>query len=137
MRHLVQARGVADQIEVDSCGTGDWHVGESPHRESQRVAKKGGVSLKGQRARQIEGEDFREFDLIVAMDRQNQRDLLSFKSEWSEKVVLLRDFDPKGDNPDVPDPYFGGSKGFERVYEIIDRCCQSLLDDILERNVKR
>ena len=95
------------------------------------MAKKHGVSLAGQRARQVDPEDIKKFDLIVAMDSQNKSDLEGLFGA-SEKIVLLRDYDEQADSLDVPDPYFGGPEGFEVVYDMVYRSCNVLLDDLCD-----
>jgi len=129
-RHLVERRSLEHKYLIDSCGTGHWHVGEPPHKNSLLVAKKHGVSLEGQRARQICSNDFQMFDLIVAMDRQNQEDLFSWSHNSNARIICLREFDSAADNHDVPDPYYGGLEGFQSVYEILHRSCLALLEDL-------
>jgi len=131
--HLAAQAGRANEFIVDSCGTGGWHAGEPPDPRTRAVAQQHGVALK-RRARQFQRTDFNDFDLIVAMDRENVSDLLSFstlKPEHRAKVKLLREFDPQADgNLDVPDPWYGGPDGFERVYQMIERSAKALLDSI-------
>jgi protein-tyrosine phosphatase len=131
-RHLAAEAGMDGRIEVDSAGTGAWHVGEPPDRRSLSVARKNGVSLDG-RARQVEVEDFAHFDLVVAMDRDNLRQLESLRDRagGGAPVRLLRKFDPDaGGDLEVPDPYYGGPDGFDRVYGMVDRSCRSLLETL-------
>jgi low molecular weight protein-tyrosine phosphatase len=127
-RHLVAERNLADRFEIDSAGTGGWHVGSPPDERSLRVASAHGVSLNGE-ARQVQPEDFRRFDMIVAMDSENLRDLgeLAARSGGAARLHLLRDFDPQPDGPDVPDPYYGGPSVFEDTYVMIHRSCERLL----------
>jgi protein-tyrosine phosphatase len=129
-KHLAQQAGVAHRYEVDSAGTGNWHVGETPDRRMRRVAAQHGLKYDG-RARQFQPRDLDDFDLIVAMDAQNRVDLLRLTPtpEQAAKIRLMREFDPQG-NPEapVPDPYYGGMDGFEEVYQIVQRSCQGLLD---------
>lgn len=127
-RHLVNSEGLSGAIEIDSCGTGSWHVGEPPHRGSQKIAKQNGISLQGQTARQIEVSDLDEFDWVVAMDSENLRDIQSLTSNYSAKLCCLREFDPEKGDLDVPDPYYSG--GFDHVFDIVERCCQSLLEEV-------
>jgi protein-tyrosine phosphatase len=121
-------------IEIDSAGTGAWHVGSAPDRRASAAAANEGVTLAGQ-ARRVEPEDFERFDLVIAMDRSNVRDLkaLAGTAEARAKVRLLREFDPAsvdGGDLDVPDPYYGGEDGFETVFAIVRAACQALLDEI-------
>lgn len=130
MRHLVAEHGLADRIEVDSAGTGAWHVGESPDHRSVEVAARNGVSLEGQSARRVRPADFRDFTRVVAMDASNLRDLQALAPAGAKaEIFRLRDFDPEGTG-DVPDPYYGGADGFDNVYEMVERSCRRLLDDL-------
>ncbi|RMF50729.1 MAG: low molecular weight phosphotyrosine protein phosphatase [Anaerolineae bacterium] len=131
-RHLAQQAGVQEHYEVDSAGTGSWHVGEPPDPRMVRVAARHGLRYDG-RARQFTRQDFERFDLIIAMDGDNRAHLLSKArtAEQADKVHLLREFDPHGGaNAPVPDPYYGGQDGFEEVYRIVERSCQGLLSHL-------
>ncbi len=126
---LVRQEGLDDRISVESSGTGAWHLGEPADSRMRRTARKHGVTID-HRARAFSPADFREYDLILAMDRQNYRDIMSRGSaEDREKVRMFRDFDPAGSG-DVPDPYYGGPEGFEDVYRIVERTARALLDEI-------
>ena len=127
-RHLVEEAGLTNDFEIDSCGTGGWHVGSSPHRESIRIAAAHGISIDSQQARQVKPSDLKHYDVIVAMDRSNQDDLLALNPDSS--VVLMRAYDDEADSPDVPDPYYGGPDGFKDVYDILYRSAAKLLEDI-------
>jgi len=129
-RHLVTERGLDDRIEVDSAGTGGWHVGEGPDPRSLEVAVRNGVSLDGQSARRIENGDLADFHWVVAMDTDNERDLRRLAEASGEaRIHRLRDFDPEGAG-DVPDPYYGGPQGFDVVYAMVERSCRALLDRV-------
>ena len=130
-QHLVQQEGLEDRFEIDSAGTGAWHVGEPPDGRASMIARDHGISLDS-RARQVEAEDFERFDLILAMDRSNLHELQRMVdlSGADVKVHLLREYDPEGDGDEVPDPYYGGSGGFEHVYKMVRRSCEALLEDI-------
>lgn len=133
-RHLATEAGLDGRFEVDSAGTGAWHVGEPPDRRSLGVARKNGVTLEG-RARQVEPEDFAAFDLLVAMDRDNLRQLEALRDRvgGGTPIRLLREFDPEaGGDLEVPDPYYGGPDGFDRVYEMVHRSCMTLLEALAE-----
>ena len=132
MRHLVDAEGLADAVEIQSAGTGDWHVGHSPDERSAGAAAARGIALSGT-ARQIEPADFESFDLILAMDRANHADLLALApdDDARERMRLLREYDPEAvaaGELEVPDPYYGGSSGFEDVLDLVTRACRGLLD---------
>lgn len=112
-------------IFIDSCGTGDWHVGEPPCRDSIRIAKTHGLDISQLRARQITAQDIERFELIVALDDNNLRDL---KAMGATNVVKLGTYGYDG--ADVPDPYFfPGYEGFDKVYEMIEVCVSNLLQD--------
>jgi protein-tyrosine phosphatase len=130
-RHLAGELGLGDRIRIESAGTGSWHVGEAPDPRSREVARRNGVSLDGQRARRVAPEDLHEFDLVVAMDRSNLDALeaLVERHGGSARLALLRDFDPEPGDGEVPDPYYGGPDGFDRVYEMVRRSCRRLLDE--------
>jgi protein-tyrosine phosphatase len=129
-RHLVQTEGLEERYLIDSAGTGGWHVGNPPDPRSAEVATRHGLELVGS-ARTVRPSDFEEFDLVVAMDRQNLRDLEDRGSGGPARLRLLREFDPEaGDDVDVPDPYYGGDDGFERVYRMVERSCRQLLDHL-------
>ena len=131
-RHLVEARGLEDEFEIDSAGTGAWHAGEAPDPRSAEVAARHGVSLDGQSARKVHEDDYQRFDHILAMDDENLVDLRRREpSDGRAEVRLLREFDPEGSG-DVPDPYYGGPQGFDVVYRMVHRSCEALLDQLTE-----
>jgi protein-tyrosine phosphatase len=132
MRRLVDEAGLADSISVESAGTGGWHAGEPPDERATLAARRRGVRLQGA-ARQVRPRDFRDFDLLIAMDRANLRELLAIApdEEAAEKVRLLREFDPSSSGDlDVPDPYYGGDRGFETVLDMVEAACRGLLDEL-------
>ena len=129
MRSLVAEAGLAGEIEIDSAGTGDWHVGHPPDARASAAARAGGIELAGA-ARQVEPGDFERYDLIVAMDRMNRADLEALAPDRAarDRIRLLREY---ADGAlDVPDPYYGGDDGFAEVLEIVDRSCRALLDEV-------
>jgi protein-tyrosine phosphatase len=135
MRHLVTQAGLADRFVIDSAGLGDWHVGGPRDNRSQKVGRKRGILLEGV-ARQFQPEDFDRFDHVLAMDRQNLAGLLALAPDDAAraKVRLLRSFDSAAPpEAEVPDPYYGGPRGFDEVFDICQAACQGLLDD-LRRN---
>jgi protein-tyrosine phosphatase len=132
MRRLLEEAGLTDRVEVESAGTGGWHVGEPPDERATLAARRRGVTLAGA-ARQVRAADFRDFDLLIAMDRTNLRELLAAApdEEAAERVRLLREFDPASSGDlDVPDPYFGGDRGFETVLDMVEAACRGLLDEL-------
>lgn len=130
MRGLVEERGLTELIEIDSAGTGDWHIGKPADPRAIEAAELRGVELTS-RARQVGEADFDEFDLIVAMDRTNHENLVAIAGGDDSKVRLLREYGGD-DELDVPDPYFGGRDGFEEVLDIIERNCRVLLEELDE-----
>ena len=125
---MVREAGLADKIEVDSAGTGDWHAGQAPHRGTLEVLKRNGVAVDS-RARQIRLEDLSAFDFVVTMDERNTRDVLELSKEAPRAhVVRLLDFVTGSDNKNVPDPYFSGD--FSGVYALITAGCKHLLEYI-------
>lgn len=131
MRWLLAERGLDAQVLLDSAGTGGWHVGERPDARATAAARARGVSLTGA-ARQVRAQDFDDFDLILAMDRANERDLrgLAPDAESAAKVRLLREFDTGAESLEVPDPYYGGPEGFERVIDLVHAACLGVLDSL-------
>jgi protein-tyrosine phosphatase len=134
MRSLVNHEGLEEQIELDSAGTGAWHIGSSPDDRARRTAAERGIELTGH-ARQVEPEDLESFDLVLAMDRENERLLKALARDEQErsKVRLLREFDPASvatGELEVPDPYYGAAGGFEEVLEIVLAGCEGLLSEI-------
>ncbi|TCJ18309.1 low molecular weight phosphotyrosine protein phosphatase [Rubrobacter taiwanensis] len=128
---LVEREGLEGEIRADSAGTGSWHVGEPPDRRAQESARRRGIDLSGQRARQLEPEDFERFDYVVVMDRENYRNVLAMcPPEHREKVRLLMEYAPETGVSEVPDPYFGGPDGFERVLDLVEEAAEGLLDEI-------
>ena len=113
-------------IKVDSAGTGGWHVGQGPDLRAIAIANKYGVDISNQKARQFSSTDFEEFDIIYAMDGSNLSDIVSLakSSEDIEKVRLILDELNIGNNNYVPDPYYGGDEGFEKVYQLLDAACE-------------
>jgi len=134
-RQKVQEAGLAGRIEIDSAGTGAWHVGNPPDRRMSATAKRRGVDLSAQRARHFAGSDLSEFDVILAMDQSNHRDILRLDQSGggTERVALFRQWDPEPDDYNVPDPYYGGDEGFETVYDIVDRTTDALLQALIDQ----
>jgi protein-tyrosine phosphatase len=134
MRALVREAGMEQQIELDSAGTGSWHVGGAPDERATAAAAARGIALEGA-ARQVSAADFDDFNLMIAMDSANLGDLreLAGDDEQRAKVRLLREFEPDGDGSgdlDVPDPYYGPGDGFERVLDMVEASCRGLLAQI-------
>lgn len=126
MRDLISKAGLADRVTVDSAGTGDWHVGCPPHEGTRRLLKRHGISHDGMCARQLQPEDGERFDLIVAMDRSNEKNIRArLKPGSAAEVVRFMSLLPDKNGDDVPDPYYTGN--FEEVYELVSAGCERLL----------
>ena len=122
--------GLAEHIEVDSAGTGGWHVGAPPDQRMTATASARGVDLSRLRARQLERVDLDETDHVFVMDKSNLHDALALDPDGDHgtRVRLFREFDPEPGDYQVPDPYYGGDQGFARVYEIVDRTTDAILE---------
>ncbi|MDF3864124.1 low molecular weight phosphotyrosine protein phosphatase [Pseudomonas denitrificans (nom. rej.)] len=132
-RHKVREAGLEDRIEIDSAGTGDWHVGKAPDARTRAAALRRGYDLSSLRARQVSAIDFSRYDLVLAMDNANLRDLkhLCSSSGKAELDLFLRRYELEID--EVPDPYYGGEDGFEQVLDLVERACDGLLTEVKGR----
>ncbi|MCC8114118.1 MAG: low molecular weight phosphotyrosine protein phosphatase [Bacteroidales bacterium] len=133
MRQLIEDRGLQGQIEVDSAGLGNWHVGDLPDRRMRSHAAMRGINLT-HRARQVRPSDFRDFDLIIGMDDENVRALrrMAPTPEDRAKVKLITDYSTIRPRPaTVPDPYYGDSRAFDYALDLIEDACSSLLPTLL------
>jgi protein-tyrosine phosphatase len=131
-RALIRERGVEDRFQVDSAGVSGYHAGSPPDRRSAETARRRGVELAG-RSRQLTVDDLRRFDWVIAMDEDNLEAIrmLEARVGGTARVHLLREWDPDPTARDVPDPYYGGPRGFEEVHDIVERSCAALLDRLL------
>jgi protein-tyrosine phosphatase len=135
MREVLREASLQSRVEVDSAGTGGWHVGEPADSRARAAASRRGIELSGT-ARQVSDADLDGFDLLLAADAANRRDLLRLAGadpQRRAKVRLLREFDSgsvRSGDLDVPDPYYGGGEGFERVLDIVDAACRGLLREL-------
>ena len=122
----VRQKGLQDQFQSDSCGTANYHVGDWPDDRTIKCAHRNGI-LINHFGRQLKRDDLDKFDLILAMDGSNLQNILRLSNESNRsKVRMMRDFDPKGKG-DVPDPYYGGDKDFDEVFQILDRSIEALI----------
>lgn len=122
------------KIGVDSAGTHAYHIGTSPDARARRAAERRGIDLSTQRARKVQVDDFARFDLVLAMDRLNHATLVDQSpSEFHERIRLFLEFAPNAGIEDVPDPYYGGSKGFEHVLDLVEEASEGLLEFLLQR----
>jgi protein-tyrosine phosphatase len=127
--HLARERGVLDRFRVDSCGTGGWHAGERADPRSIAVAAKHGIELPSIARKFDPRRDPIKFDWLIPMDRQNHRDLLDHGVP-GEKLRLMLDYHPELKSGEVPDPYYGGPDGFDKVYEMLRVSCDAMLDEL-------
>lgn len=130
LRGLVAERGLEEVVEVDSAGTGAWHVGESPDERMREAASRRGYRLTGT-ARQVTASELEDWDMVVAMDRQNLADLRQLVGGGGAPLRLFSEFLPEGSPVDVPDPYYGGPDGFDRVLDLVEEGCANLLDELV------
>jgi protein-tyrosine phosphatase len=129
-RQLVQQEGLMELIEVDSAGTHAYHIGKPPDARAQAAARQRGIDLSRLRGRQARVEDLHRFDYVLAMDRENYENLIALCPPGLEqKIRLFMEFAPD-EAEEVPDPYFGGASGFDRVLDMIDAAARGLLEDI-------
>jgi protein-tyrosine phosphatase len=128
-RRLIGDAGLADAVTVDSAGTGDWHLGEPPDPRTRATARRRGYELD-HRARRFTAADFAKFDLILTMDHHNQRDVEAMAPTAADRarVRLFRSFDPGApQGAEVPDPYYGGARGFEEVFDVCEGAARGLV----------
>ena len=131
LRHLVEERGLADRIEVDSGGMIAYHVGESPDSRATRMALARDIDIREQRARQVTRDDFASFDYLLAMDNSHLHDMQAMAPpEARDKVKLFLSFLDESGAEEVPDPYYGGASGFDNVFDLIERGSAALLDHL-------
>ncbi len=131
-RHLVEEAGLSDRIQVDSAGTGPWHVGEAAHPGTRKVLSQHGIRYQG-RARQMSRADLHDFDYIVAMDHENLADIRARADGRTDaEVRLLLDYAPQAPTREVPDPYYSGR--FQAVYELVRQGAEGLLAHIREEH---
>ncbi|MTT32118.1 low molecular weight phosphotyrosine protein phosphatase [Terrilactibacillus sp. BCM23-1] len=134
-RDKVQHAGLNQKIEVDSAGTGDWHIGHPPHEGTRKKLDDIGISYEGMKGRQIRSEDFTDFDYIIAMDESNQRDIEDLMDR-SGQAKVIRFMSLLNDEPSksVPDPYYTGN--FDEVYELVNKGTEALLQMIINEHLK-
>ncbi|MCC5638604.1 low molecular weight phosphotyrosine protein phosphatase [Nostoc sp. CHAB 5844] len=137
MNHLIDQAGLSNSIVCDSAGTSSYHIGSQPDRRMSAAAvAKLGIQLRG-RARQFAKSDFQEFDMILAMDRDNYDDILALDptGKYHDKVHLMCEFCTRHNLKEVPDPYYGGVEGFNQVIDLLVDACESLLQHIVNLQV--
>ncbi len=132
----VASAGLEERISIESAGTGAWHVGEPPDARAAAAARARGYRLDHLRARQVEEADFRRFDYLLAMDRQNLRTLESMSPvDATVRPDLFLAFARRHEEREVPDPYYGGDGGFVHVLDLVEDACEGLLLDIREKHL--
>lgn len=133
-RSKVQRAGLGDRIQIDSAGTGDWHVGRPPDKRAQKFAAQAGYDISELRGRQVSVQDFRDFDFILAMDQQNLADLHQMKpGGWDGTLALFLSYDKALPLDEVPDPYTMGEPAFRNAIKLIERGADALLEQIKQR----
>ncbi len=133
---LLSSKLPKDTFIVDSCGTGNWHIGKQPDLRSIAVTKKYGLDISIQKCRQIESADFDTFDYIYVMDGSNYADVVALSKNETQKnkvALILNELFPN-ENMDVPDPYFGLENGFELVYKMLDETCEIIAKKLIEKH---
>ncbi len=135
-QHLVNENGLAEQIEIESAGTHAYHVGEMPDKRARDIAQQRGIDLTYIRARKVDESDFARYDYILAMDNDNYELLeQACPQQYQSKIHLLLSFAPAHPLTEVPDPYYGGKKGFENVFDMVELASRGLLEDIKHRHL--
>jgi protein-tyrosine phosphatase len=132
---ILQSKLPKDLFQVDSAGTGSWHIGSQPDLRSIAIAKQKGIYISHQKGRQFSKSDFQYFDYIYAMDSQNYKNIIALATNDEEKSkvkMILNELFP-GENVDVPDPYFGLENGFEKVYHMLDEVCTIIAEKLIQK----
>jgi len=130
-RDLVERAGLVGEFEIDSAGTGNWHIGDPPDQRAVRAAAARGIDISGQRARQVRASDFEAFDHLIAMDGANFDTLARMApGNRTGRISLALAHVPGKGRCDVPDPYYGGPEGFERALDLLDEAARGLLNQI-------
>ncbi len=136
-RQAAEQAGVVDSIQIDSAGTHAYHIGELPDPRSMSIASAYNIDLSKQRARRVADEDFENFDYVLAMDQDNFDNLIdNCPEQFQNRIHLFLNFAPHLEQHDVPDPYYGGSFGFERVFDLVTDASTGLLEALLENELK-
>lgn len=133
-RERVTAAGLEEKIRIDSAGTGDWHIGRAPDPRTREAAARRGYQMESLRARQVSPQDFYEFDVVLAMDNANLADLQAMQpADVTVTLGRFLDYSSETSVSEVPDPYYGGEDGFDRVLDLIEGGAEGLLDALRER----
>ncbi len=135
-RSLVEKQGLSMLVDIDSAGTHAYHVGSAPDKRAQATAVRRGIDLSDIVARRVETEDFELFDYVLAMDQDNFMALSEMcPDERIDRIHMFLDFAPQMRTREVPDPYYGGASGFERVFDLVEAAAQGLLEEIRQRHL--
>jgi protein-tyrosine phosphatase len=132
LKHKVKNAGL--EWFVDSAGIGDWHAGDFPDKRSIAIAQRYNIDITDQRARQIRKEDLKNFDLILAMDDSNLRQIQLLAKQVQNptaQIEMILNYSNPGKNQSVPDPYYGGMDGFEKVFQMLDEATERMLEEVL------
>lgn len=131
---ILKSKVDSSKVWVDSAGTGGWHVGELPDSRSIEIARRNQINISDQRCRKFKEDDFEEFDLIYVMDKSNRADVLNLASNKLHKSkvkLILNELSPETDL-EVPDPYYGGDRGFQNVFEMLNDACEQIANRIID-----
>tara|TARA_Y100001954_G_scaffold209759_1_gene235111 strand:+ start:1164 stop:1562 length:399 start_codon:yes stop_codon:yes gene_type:complete len=131
MLDVVDNAGLSDAVQVDSAGTGGWHVGNMADSRMRAAANRRGYDLQS-RARQVTADDIEQFDLVIAMDQSNLENLKRLAVGRADNIHMLGEYLDADNPPDVPDPYYGGESGFDQVLDMIERACPEILKTLME-----
>jgi protein-tyrosine phosphatase len=136
-RALVEKEGLSQAVEIDSAGTHAYHVGSAPDRRAQATAQERGIDISDLVARRVEPDDFDLFDFVVAMDQDNYMSLSEIcPDQHVDKIYMFMDFADHMRTREVPDPYYGGPSGFDRVFDLVEAASEGLLQEIRQRHLK-
>ncbi len=133
---ILKSKVDSTAVHVDSAGTGGWHIGALPDPRSVDIARTYHIDITDQRCRKFIAKDFENFDWIYVMDRSNYSDVLSMAEteNHTRKVKLILDELEQGSKLEVPDPYYGGGRGFEKVFELLDEACEQIAKSLSDEN---
>ena len=134
-RHIIEEHGIADSFHLDSAGTHAYHVGAPPDHRAQETAESRGIDLSDLRGRKVTVEDFNQFDYVLAMDKDNLNSMKELvPSAKNTQLMLFLDFASGLDFDEVPDPYYGGTKGFEKVFDMLENASEGLINHIKQQS---
>lgn len=136
-RHLIREKGLDGFVEIDSCGTANYHVGDDADPRTVSAVRSRGIAID-HCVRQLIAADLDEYDYVVAMDRSNYQNITRLSNVQNKsKIVMMRDFDPGHKGEEVPDPYYGNQKHFEEVYEILHRSLSAFIEHLIKTEGKK